>query len=179
MVGDFNIHHPLPDPLHTHSAEELATFFPYFSRFSKLGFGLFNQPGVYTCYPLGGSGRSSVLYLSFASPSLLPFCQVWDTTLPSTGSDHVAIQITLSDQCFSFPPPSPNWSLTDRPTLDPRLRDLAVPPPSPLPTRLCLEAWFDRDLTRFTTLLTSHIPTKRPTYRSKPWWSPLLSLLRK
>ena len=51
----------------------------YFSRSSELGFSLLNQPGVYTRFPLGGSGRPSVLDLSFASPLLLPFCQTWDT----------------------------------------------------------------------------------------------------
>ena len=107
VVGDFNIHHPLPDPLRTHSAEELATFLPYFSRLSELGFGLLNQPGVYTHFPLSGLGSPSVLDLSFASPSLLPFSQAWDTPLPSTGSDHVPIQITLSHQFASAPPHSP------------------------------------------------------------------------
>ena len=177
VVGDFNIHYPLPDSLPSHSAEELATSFPYFSRSSELGFGLLNQPGVYTRFPLGGSGRPSVLDLSFASPSLLPFCQKWDTPLPSTGSDQVPIQIILSYPFTSPPPPSPNWSLTDWPALVPLLKDFTVPPPPPLPTRLALEAWFDRHLSRLTTLLTSHTPTKRPSYRSKPWWSPLLSLL--
>ena len=56
VVGDFNIQHPLPDPLRSHSAEELATSFLYFSRASELGFGLLNQPSVYTRFPLGGSG---------------------------------------------------------------------------------------------------------------------------
>ena len=46
VVGDFNIHQPLPDPLRTHCAEELTTSFPYFSRSSELGFGLLYQPGV-------------------------------------------------------------------------------------------------------------------------------------
>ena len=179
VVGDFNIHHSLPDPLHSHSAEKLATSFLYFSRLSELGFGLLNQPGVYTSFPLGSSGRPSVLDLFFASPSLLHFCHIWDTPLPSTGSDHVPVQITLSHPVPSPPPPSPNWSLTNWPILDPLLKDFAVPRPPPLPTRLSLEAWFDRHLTRLTTLLTSHTPTKHPSYCSKPWWSPLLSLLRK
>ena len=48
-----------------------------------------------------------------------------------------------------------------------------------MPNRLSLEAWFDWHLSRLTTLLTSHTPTKRPSYRSKPLWFPLLSLLRK
>ena len=42
VVGNFNLHHPLPDPLRSHSAEELATSFLYFSRSSELGFGLLN-----------------------------------------------------------------------------------------------------------------------------------------
>ena len=180
MVGDFNIHHPLPDPLRTHSAEQLASSFPYFSRLSELGFGLLNEPGVYTRFPLGRSSRLSILDLSFASPSLLPFCQAWDTPLPSTGSDYVPVQITLSHPFSAPPTPSPNWSLlSDWPPLDPLLKDFAVPPLPPLPTRLPLEAWFDRHLARLTTLLTSHTPTKRSFYRSKPWWSPLLSLRRK
>ena len=179
MVGDFNIHHPLPNPLRSHSAEELATSFPYFSRSSKLGFSLLNQPGVYTRFPLSGSGRLSVLDLSFASPLLLPFCQTWDIPLPSTGSDHVPVQIILSHSFTYTAPPSPNWSLTDWPALVPLLKDLTVPPPPSHPTRLSLEAWFDRHLSCLTTLLTSHTPTKRPSYCSKPLWSPLFSLPRK
>ena len=67
VVGDFHIYYPLPNPRRSHSAEELATSFPYFSRASELGFGLLNQPSVYTCFPLGGPGWPSVLDLSFAS----------------------------------------------------------------------------------------------------------------
>ena len=63
-VGDFNIYHPLPDPLRSLSANELATSCPYFSWMSEMGFGPLNQPGVYTGFPLGGAGRSSVLDLS-------------------------------------------------------------------------------------------------------------------
>ena len=168
VVGDFNIHHPLPDPLRSHSADELATSFPYFSRSSELGFSILNEPGVYTRFPLGGHGHPPVLDLSFASSSLLPFCQTWDTPLPSIGSDHVPVQIILSHPLTSPTPPSPNWSLTDWPALAPLLKDFIVPPPPALPTRLSLEAWFDRHLSCPTTLLTSHTPTKRPSYRSNP-----------
>ena len=82
VVEGFNSHHPLPDPLHSHSAEELATSFPYFSRPSELGFGFLNNPHVCTCFPLGGSGRLSVLDISFISLSLLLFSQTWDTPSP-------------------------------------------------------------------------------------------------
>ena len=146
---------------------------------SELGSGLLNQPAVYTRFPLGGAGRPSVPDLFFASPLLLPFCQVWDTPFFPTGSDHVTVQIILSHPFSAPPPPFPNWSLTDWPSLEPLLKDFAVPPSPSLPTRLSLEAWFDRQLSDLTTLLTSHTHTKGPSYRSKPWWSPLLSLLRK
>lgn len=75
VVGDCNIPHPLPDPLRSHSFEVLAVSFPYLSRCSQLGYGLLNQPGVYTQFPVGGLGRPSVLDLAFASPALLPFYQ--------------------------------------------------------------------------------------------------------
>ena len=168
VVGDFNISHPLPHPPHSHSAEDLATSFPYFSRSSELGFGRLNQPGVYTCFPLGGSDRLSVLDLSIASPSLLPFWQAWDTPLPSTGSDHVPVQIILSHSLSSPPPPYPNWALTHWPALAPLPKDYIVPQPPALPSRIYLNAWFDRQLTRLTTLLISGTTSKRHSYHSKP-----------
>ena len=178
VVGDFNIHHPLSNPLRAHSSEELALSFPNFSRASELGFELLNLPGVFTRFPLGGSSRPSVIDLSFASPRLAPFCHHWDTSLPSTGSDHVSITITVSHPFLSPPMPSPNWALTDWDSLTPLLGDLVFPAPSQLPTLLSLEAWFDRHLSTLTSLLTSHTPVKRPSHRSKPWWFPLLTVLR-
>ena len=140
VVGDFNIHHPLSDPLRAHSSEELALSFPFFSRASELGFELLNLPGVFTRFPLGGSSRPSVIDLAFASPRLAPYCHHWDTSLPSTGSDHVPITITVSHPVLSPPMPSPNWALTDWDSLTPLLSDLVFPAPPQLPTRLSLEA---------------------------------------
>ena len=179
VVGDFNIHHPLSDPLRAHSSEELALSLPYFSRASELGFELLNVPGVFTRFPLRGSSRPSVIDLSFASPRLAPFCHHWDTSLPSTGSDHVPITITFPHPVLSPPMPSPNWALNNGDSLTPLLGDLVFPAPPQLPTRLSLEAWFDRHLSTLTSLLTSHTPVKRPSHRSKPWWSPLLTILRR
>ena len=179
VVGDFNIHHPLSDPLQAHSSGELALSFPFFSRASELGFELLNLPGVFTRFPLGGSSRPSVIDLAFASPRLSPYCHHWDTSLPSTGSDHVPITITVSHPVLSPPMPSPNWALTDWDSLNALLGDLVFPAPPPLPTRLSLEAWFDRHLSILTSLLTSHTPVKRRSHRSKPWWSPLLTVLRR
>src|SRR5712664_401182 len=100
--------------------------FPYFSRAAEMGFDLLNLPGVYTRYPLGGSARPSVLDLCFTSPALIPFCSSCETPFPSTGSDHVPLQILLAHPVSNPPPPSPNWSLTDWPTLTPLLEDLIV-----------------------------------------------------
>ena len=74
VVGDFNIPHPLSDPLRAHFSEELALSFPYFTRASELGYELLNLPGVSTCFPLGGTSHPSVIDLAFASPRLAPFC---------------------------------------------------------------------------------------------------------
>lgn len=164
VVGDFNIHHLLSDSVRSYSAEKLATSFPYLSRSSELGFGLLNQPGMYTLFPLGAPGRPLVLESSFASPLLVPFCQSWDTPLPFTSWDHASVRIILSHPFFSSPPPSPNWSLTDWPTLDPILKDFVLPLPSSLPTTLLLNPFFDHHLSRLTNLLTSHPPTKYTFY---------------
>ena len=179
VVGDFNIHHPLSDPLRAHSSEDLALSFLYFSRASELGFELLNLPCLFTRFPLGGSSRHSVIDLSFASLRLPPFCHHWDTSLPSTGSNHVPITITIFHPVLSPPLPSPNWALTDWDSLTPLLGGLDFPPPPQLPTLLSLEAWFDRHLSTLTSLLTSHTPVKRPSHRSKPWWSRLLTVLRR
>ena len=169
MVGHFNIHHPLSDPLRVHSCEKLALSFPYFSMASELSFGVLNLPGVFTRFPLGGASRLSVIDLAFASPRLAPFCHHWDTSLPLTGLDHVPITITVSHPVLSPPMPSPNWALTDWDSLTPLLGALDIPAPPQLPTLLSLEAWFDRHLSVLTSLLTSHTSVKRPSHRSKPW----------
>jgi len=47
------------------------------------------------------------------------------------------------------------------------------------PTPNSLSRWFDISSARLTSLLTSHTPSKGPCPRSKPWWSPHLSSLRR
>jgi len=120
-----------------------------------------------------------VIDLPFASPLLFPFFRSWDTSLPSTGSDHIPITLTFAHPISSPAPPVPNWSLTNWDTLSPALSELLIPPPPSLLTKASLEAWFDTQLARVTTLLSSHTPLKRPSHRSKPWWSPILSVLRR
>ena len=73
VVGDFNIHHPLSDPLRVHSQAKLHAFFLYFWPAADLGYSLLNTPGVYTRFSRSDTGRPSVLDLAFASPALAPF----------------------------------------------------------------------------------------------------------
>src|SRR5207302_2435816 len=48
VVGDFNIHHALSDPLRHISSNEFALSSPYFDRALDLGFSLVNTPVVHT-----------------------------------------------------------------------------------------------------------------------------------
>jgi len=103
VVGDFNIHHPLADPLRSYSRRDLAASFPYFSRAADLGFELLNLPGVFARFPWERATRPSVINLSFASPYHF-FFRSWDTSLPSTSSDHVPISRIFAYP-ISTPPP--------------------------------------------------------------------------
>src|SRR5207237_1034083 len=51
------------------------------------------------------------------------------------------------------------------------------PPPS-FPNDVTVDTWLDKHLSSLTTLLKAHTPLKRPTARSKPWWSKELTHLR-
>jgi len=105
VVGNFNIHHCLADRLRAYSRRDLAACFPYFSRAADLGFELLNLPGVFTRFPWDSATHPSGIDLLFASPLLFPFFRSWDTSLPSTGSDHVPITLTFAHP-ISSPPPS-------------------------------------------------------------------------
>src|SRR5207253_5036195 len=48
-----------------------------------------------------------------------------------------------------------------------------------LPTRASFDDWFHRSLDALTAILRSSTPHNRPSARSRPWWSPLLTVLRR
>ena len=109
-------------------------------------------------------------FLSFAL-GILPFLPPAQTTF--------LLLLLLLTRFLPLPLPVPNWSLTDWGSLSPALSELLIPPPPSLPTKASLEAWFDTQLARVTTLRPSLPPLQRPSHRSKPWWSPILSVLRR
>jgi len=56
---------------------------------------------------------------------------------------------------------------------------MTILPPPPLPTTRSLDIWFSTNLGRVASQFALHTPLKRVTFRSKPWWSEPLSMLRK
>jgi len=179
VLGDLNIHNPLSDPLRHFSHREISSSTLYFEKAAESGFALLNPPGEYTRFPLVGNARPSVIDLAFANPSLLPLVKSWEASLPSTGSDHIPITITLAAPSPSQKPPSPRWADTDWETLDPIIKGFRVPAAPPCPTPLQLDEWMSESLNRLVALLKEHRPVSRLSHHSKPWWTPHLSILRR
>jgi len=97
VAGDFNIHNTASDPSRLLSSKEERESAPYFNRARDLGYTLLNTPGIYTRFPFTGTHRPSAIDLAFANPEIIPTFRSWDSTsLPSTGSDHAPILISLS-----------------------------------------------------------------------------------
>ena len=109
-----------------------------------------------------------------------PAFSSWDaSSLPSTGSDHVPIVIRISPPSDSLPPPRPRWVDTDWPSLDEPLRLYQVPPVPSNPSPQQLDQWFSSTLDTLTSRIRTATPVSRPSPRSKPWWTPILTALRK
>jgi len=104
VLGDFNLHYPLADTSHFLSERELTISTHYFDAAFDVPYHLLNTPGVYTQFPLETISRPTVLDLAFANTALSPRISLWDTPLPSTGSDHVPCVITLKQPVIMLPP---------------------------------------------------------------------------
>ena len=119
VAGDFNLHYYSTDPTRAVSRKEYLASDTFFSVADQGGFSLLNTPGVYTRFPLSGTGRLSVLNLAFASSSLAPFLTTWETPYQSTGSDHLPILVSFATSARSPAPPRTGPGLTGRPHLTP------------------------------------------------------------
>jgi len=126
-----------------------------------------------------GKARPSVIDLAFANPHLLPLVKSWDASLPSTGSDHIPITITLAAPSLSQKPPRPRSADTDWETVDPIIKGFKVPAVPSCPTPPKLDEWMTESLSRQVALLKEHTPVSTPSHHSKPWWSPHLTILRR
>jgi len=179
VLGDFNMHYPLVDPLWSLTHKEYSLSATYFDAAFEAPYHLLNTPGVYTRFLFDTISSPSVLDLAFANSPLSPFISLWDTPLPSTGSDHVPITITLMPPAVMLPYPTPYWALLDWSSVRNDLLNFSFTPSPSHMTSNALARWFDVSSTRLTTLLVSHAPAKSPSPHSKPWWSQHLSSLRR
>jgi len=177
VLGDLNIHNPISDPLRHFSYREISSSTPYFEKAAESGFALLNPPAEYTRFPPVGKARPSVIDLAFANPPLLPLIKRWEASLPSTGSDHIPITITLAAPSLNQKPPRPRWADMDWEPLDPIVKGFKVPAAPPCPTLLQLDEWMSESLNRLEALLKEHTPVSWPSHHSKPWWTPPLAIL--
>ena len=168
VLGDLNIKNPLSDPLRHFSYGEIWCSTPYFEKAAEAGFALLNPPGEYTRFPLVGNARPSVIDLAFANPPLLPLVQSWEASLPSSGSDHIPITITLAAPSLNLKPPRPRWADTHWETLNPIGKGFKVPAAPPCPTPYQLDEWMSESLYWLVALLKEHTPVSRPSHHSNP-----------
>jgi len=113
VLGDFNLYHLLADPCRSLSEREFIISTGYFDAAFDVPYHLLNTPAVYTRFPFGTISRPSVLDLAFANTALSPLVSSWDTTLPSTGSDHIPCVITLKPPTIMLTRPTRHWALLD------------------------------------------------------------------
>ena len=133
VAGDFNIHNAAANPSRLLSWKEEKESAPYFDRASDLGFTLLNTPEVYTRFPFSGNHRPSTIDLAFANPQIFPAFRSWDaSSLPSMGSDHTPIIITLRPPSPYNDKPRPRWEEGDWPGWTDMLKNWLAPPPRPL-----------------------------------------------
>jgi len=177
VAGDFKVHNLLSDPHREYSACEVAISAPYIESAADFSFSLLNTPGVFTCFPFAADDRHAVPDPSFVTSALAPVFSSWSTRLPTTGSDHVPIMISLSAPLIRPSPPSLNWRKTYWASLTLALEQLTVPNPPPLSTKNSLSAWFYPHLSAVAFLLALHTPLKHHSIHSKWWWNDNLSAL--
>ena len=138
IVGDFNIHNSLSDPLHDFSPNDIVVSAYYYELAADMGFSLLNTSGVFTRFPFVAGDRPAVLDLSFANTELAPFVTSWSTHLPSIESNHIPILLVFSAPPLCPSAVSPNREMTDWTILTPALQQVRIPAPPPLPTKTSL-----------------------------------------
>ena len=179
MAGNFNLHHLATDPTRLLSDKEFREADPFFSLASDRGYNLLNTLGIYMQFSFTSEARPGMLDLAFASMGLRPFTRDWSTPFSSTGSNHVPTLITLSANSLAHSGPVPDWDRTHWNEVECDLKSLTIPPPPPIVTLATLDDAFSAHATQLRGIIVAHIPHKVISPRSKPWWSGLLTSLRR
>jgi len=163
VAGDFNIHNAASDPSRLLSTKEEKESAPYFDRATDLGFSHLNTPGIYTRFPLTGTHRPSAIDLAFANPDMCPAFRSWDAaSLPSTGSDHAPILISICPPSAYNDKPRPRWQEANWPGLTDRLKNWLIPPPPATPSPNQLDQWFSSALSGLTSAIEDNTPAHAP-----------------
>ena len=71
------------------------------------------------------------------------------------------------------------WDKADWVHLGGPNKELRIPPAPLPPSPDQLDTWFAHSLDTLTSTIRLHTPTSRPSPKSKPWWTPVLTVLRK
>ena len=108
-----------------------------------------------------------------------PFPSCDASSLPSTGSDHAPNLISIRPHSPYDNRPRPRWQEANWPGLTDRLQNSLTPPPPETPSRNQLDQCFSLALSALMTTIEATAPRSRPYPKSKAWWDPLLTTLRK
>src|SRR6266481_1565393 len=169
VLGDFNLHSPLTDPLRHFSHEELRLSNPITDLAAERGYTLLNSPGLHTYFPHTHRFRSSTLDLAFTNLPFTKFGTSWNNNTPPTGSDHSAPLTTMH---LSFDIPAyiiPDWNNIDWFSTSHALEEIKIPEPL---SHENLDSWFDQNYNLLSNTLSSSTTIRRPSLWSKRWWSP-------
>ena len=188
VLGDFNTHHPLWDPLGSISPR--AQYLINWLESNNLE--LINTPGTGTFYR-PNLERPSILDLTFATSSIANKIHKWEV-LPSIGSDHFPLLFTLKSTNITpnnnkpdfFNIKQANWE-----GFQTKLQELVIRPDNiinsqefntinNLSTDSCL--LLDLATTQLTSFIQeaakANIPILDLGPKSKPWWNPEIKNLQ-
>ena len=71
------------------------------------------------------------------------------------------------------------WDKADWEHLEGSIKSLRIPPAPLSPSPDQLDTWFSHSLDTLTASVRLHTPTSRPSPKSKPWWTPAHTALRR
>ena len=101
------------------------------------------------------------------------------SSLPSRGSDHAPVLISLRPPSPYNHKPRPYWQEADWPCLTTKVRNWTSPPPLDNSSPNQLHRWIPSALCTLTTTIEPTAPRSRSSPMSKAWWNPLLTSLQK
>ena len=200
ILGDFNLHHQLwePNAIACKNAEDLVEWV------EKEGLELLNTPGHGTFFRPQMS-HATTIDLSFATLTVAKRVEDWQV-LPDLGSDHFGIFFTIRGsqtktvmnpvlEQIKFNTKKANWEkfgaiVKQLSSLNPNLQDEALSGLEGLPScsyhnkeEKSNNYLLDQVANSLTQCITEaakqSIPIQVLTPRSKPWWTPQLSAMRR